>query len=182
MTDSHQRPLVYPPSTALHADQPIILPLRLAHHAIRQPKGPQQRRLVNGCPVRKVPDRLIVPHARVEFLAHVPRRQLPKRRGAQACAPDDAVQSRQVDRPGAALNEVIRKGTAAMRRGDCHERRDVDAVEGRLQARDHVPGIQAAHAVRNDVDSRGHMLLVLANGGGGLRANVGGELGGALLD
>lgn len=178
MTDSHQRPPIRPPTTALHADQPVILPLRPAHHAVRQPESTQQRRLVNGRPVRKVPDRLVVWYFGVELVAHVPRRQLPKRRGAQACAPDDAVQPGQVDRPGAALDEVIRKGAAAVRRGDCHERRDADVGEGRLQAGDHVAGVEAAHAVGNDVDHRRGVLFVSAR----LRDDVGGELGGALLD
>lgn len=177
MTHSHQRPLIHSPPTALHAHQPIILPLRPAHHAVRQPERPQQRRLVNRRPVRKVPDRLVVGHSRVELLAHIPRRQLAKRRGAQPRAPNNAVQPGQVERPGAALDEVIRKGAAAVRRGDCHERRDADVFENRFQAGDHVAGVEAAHAVGDDVYRRDIMLV-----SAGLRENVGGELGGALLD
>lgn len=177
MTDSHQRPLVHPPATARHADQPVILALAPVHHAVRQPKRPQQRRLVNGRAVGKVPHRLVVAHPRIELVAHVPRRQLPKRRRPEPSAPDHAVQPRQVERPGAALDEVIRKGAPAVRRGNGHERRDLDA--GRAQARDHVARIEAAHAVGDDVDG-GRMAGL--EGGGRLREDVGGELGGALLD
>lgn len=82
------------------------------------------------------------------------------------------------------IEQIIRKGTPAVRRGDRDEAGDLEA---RLQLADHVPRVQAAHAVRDDVDRRagGDLRVDVveegrgAVGDGGARGHAGGDDGAA---
>lgn len=171
MIDVEERPLVRAPLAALDADQPVVGPFDLPQQPVRNAKRAQQRRLLDqrGA-VRKVAHRRNIGRVGVELFRHVPRRQLVKgvRLPARGLLPV-AVEAHQV--VGAdAVDDLVGDGAAVVRRGHGDERLDVDALG--LQLRDHVAGVEPAHAVRDNVDAPAL----------GVGRDVLGQLGGAVAD
>ena len=134
---------------------------------MRLPKRRPDGRAGHGA-VGEVPHALPIGRLRVELPHHVPPRQLAEGPGLDPHQLQRPIHPRQVLRPDL-LEDVIRKGGAAVRARDRGQAEDVDV--GRFQPADHVPGVEPAHAVRDDVDA----LAV------GFFLNVDAEFGGALL-
>lgn len=148
-----QRPLVCAPVAALDADEPVVGAFGLGHDGVRVPERAQQRRSLDGRAVREVVHVGAVRGARVELVGHVSSCQLRKGCGAEARPLEHPVQPGEVQRRDLLVEEVVGKGTPAMRRGDGYEGGDSDR-EG-LEVGEHVPSVQAAHAVCDDGDGLG---------------------------
>ena len=171
MVDAHQGAVVGAPFAALDADEAIIGPLAFFNHAMRVAEGTQKGRFIlDHGTVREVAHGRVVGRPGVEVVDHVLCRQLGKRAGLPPRRPlPEIVQAGQIEWPDT-VDEVVCEGAAVVRGGDGDERLDVDA--GRLELGDHVPGVQAAHAMGDDVDA-----LAMSLG-----LDVLGQLGGAGLD
>lgn len=172
MADAHQRPLVRAPSRARHADQAIIGPLLRLHDPMRLPERRPQRRRRHR-PVREVPHPVPVRRLGVELAHHVAARQLAEGARLHPQQLQRAVHARQVLGPDL-LEDVVGEGGAPVRARDRGQAEDVHV--GRLEPADHVAGVEAAHAVRDDVDALavGLFLNVLAQFGGALFDGRGG--------
>lgn len=152
MIDTQQGPLVNPPSTALHTHQSIIRPLAPPNNPLRQPKRTQQRRRIHDGPIRKVPHLVVIHDVPVERPRHVLGRQLHKRACPQPGPLEHAVHPRQVHDSRRRTKHVVRKGRPPVRRGHRRQRSDLDPRRLRRRFRNHVARVEAAHAVRDDVD------------------------------
>lgn len=169
MAHADERSLVIAPLAGLHAHQPVIWPFGVLHDLPGGPEWAEQRGLIHHGAIREISYRRIIGRLGVKVLRHVFLRQLGKSTRLDAELPGEAVQVREPLLADLVKDEVS-KGAAVVGRGDRDQGADVDV--GWLQVRDHVPRVQAAHAVGDDVDAP-------APGGAG---NVLTELGGALLD
>lgn len=168
VTNIHQCPLIRPPPRALHTNQPIIRTLQRLHNPMRGiERAPPARR--SHRPIRKVPHAMHIRRHGIKLLAHVPPRQLPEGPRPNAKRLKEAIKVRQAVLANL-LEAEVRERAAAVRGRDGGEGQDLDV--GGVQPRHHVPGIEPAHTMRDNVDA----LAV------GLGRDVLAELEGALFD
>ena len=168
MTDPDQRALILPPPATLHTHQPIIRPLLRLYNPMRRPKRRPQRRRSHRT-VGKVLHALPIRCLRIKLLYHIPARQLTKRPRLDIHPPQRTIHPRQPLLPNI-LKALIRKRATAMRAR--HRGQAAHAHIRRLQPTNHVARVQAAHAVRDDVDALP----------AGLVLDVGAQFGGAGFD
>ena len=112
-------------------------------------KGAEKWRLVHHGPVGEIADMRVIRGAGIELLGHVVSGQLLESARVHANPLNKLVDAGEALGPYL-IEHIIGEGAAMVGRRDGDERMDSNVP--RLEMRDHVSGIQTAHAVGDDVD------------------------------